>query len=106
MHAPSFEDEVTRGQAQWLTSAKYDPSAKEFVVGLTHDPERSEIQRVLHFSEVQVVRDFWTDREDNCMEGLIGAHEQRTNSGLRYTLVTDQREITFEAGKRVRIYDV
>ena len=106
MSTPTFEDDATRGQAQWLTSVKYDPAARELVVGLTHDPERSETQRVLHVAEVSSVADLWIDRDDNCMETLIGAYEQKTNSCIRYTLVTDQREIVFEAGKSASIHDI
>lgn len=39
MAAPTFEDAVTQGQAQWLTTVNYDAVVKEFVIGLTHDPE-------------------------------------------------------------------
>jgi hypothetical protein len=46
------------------------------------------------------------DREDHCIEGLIGTHECETSSGIRYTLVTDQREITLDTAKRAQIYDV
>jgi hypothetical protein len=103
MTTPTFEDEVTRGQAQWLTSVKYDPGTREFIVGLTHDPESAATQRVVYFAEVQSVSDSWIDRDFGCMEGLLGVHEKETNSGIRYTLVTDQREIALVAGKRARI---
>jgi len=106
MTTPTFEDEVTRGQAQWLTSVKYDPAAREFIVGLTHDPESAATQLVVYFAEVTLVTDSWVDRDDNCIESLIGAHEEETSSGIRYTLVTQQREITFEAGQRARVSDV
>ena len=73
---------------------------------MTHDPECSATQRIVRFADVPAVADSWIDRDDNCMESLIGAHERETTSGIRYSLVTDQREITFEAGKRAVIYDV
>lgn len=106
MATPTLEDELTRGQAQWLTLVKFDPGAREFTVGLTHDPESTATQRVAYFVEVQSVTDAWIDRDGSSMEGLLGAHEQKTSSGIRYTLVTDQREITFEAGQRARVADV
>jgi hypothetical protein len=106
VNTPSFEDAVTQGRAQWLTLVKHDPIAKEFVVELTHDPERSVTQRIVRFAGVPSVEDSWIDRDDNCVETLIGAHEDQTSSGIRYVLVTDQREITFEAREKATIYDV
>jgi hypothetical protein len=106
MNTPTFEDKVTQRQAQWFTYVKYDAAKRELIIGMTHDPERAETQRVLHFADVQSVTDTWHDRDDDCMETLIGADEQAARSGWRYMLVTEQREIVLEAGKSARIYDV
>lgn len=97
---------MTQGWAQWLTLVKHDPTSKEFVVELTHDPEPSVTQRVVRFAGVASVENCWIHHEDDCMETLIGAHEEETSSGMRYVLVTDQREITFDASKKAAIYDV
>ena len=98
--APALEDVITRGQARWLTSVKYELAAKELVAGLTHNPElSSDTQRVVRFSGVHPFADPWHDRDDNSMEALLGASAHATSSGIRYTLQTDQREITFDAAK-------
>jgi hypothetical protein len=45
----------------------------------------------------------WTDRDDNRVEGLLGAHEEEVAGTFRYLLVTDQREVevtTRKPGRR------
>jgi hypothetical protein len=106
VNTPTFEDTVTQNRAQWLTLVRHDPIAKEFVVELTDDPERSVTQRIVRFAGVPSVEDSWVDRDDDCIETLIGAHEDEISSGIRYVLVTDQREITVVAGMKATIYNV
>jgi hypothetical protein len=106
VNTPSFEDAVTHGLAQWLTFVKHDHITRDLVVELTHDPGSLATQRIIRFADVTTVEDCWIDRDDGCMETLMGAHENETGSDFRYTLVTDQREITFKTGKRGMIYDI
>jgi hypothetical protein len=106
MNLGNFEDAVTAGKAHWITSFTYDAVAGRLVVGLTHDPECSQTERVLEFDEVANISHRWTDRDDECMEGLLGAHEEESGPIIRYTLVTDQREIEVRATTRGSIYDV
>src|SRR5690348_13011571 len=105
MATPDFESEVTQGKAQWLISARRDTTANEFVVELTHDPESPKVQRVIRFGDVRSVSDFWTDRDDGCQEGLLGAHERGAEPGFRYTLVTDQREIRIHTVRKAQVFD-
>ncbi|MGV3532400.1 MAG: hypothetical protein ACO1QR_08520 [Chthoniobacteraceae bacterium] len=102
---PVFEDAVTRGLAQYLTRVSHDLGAREFIVELTHDPD-SETQRIVRFAGVSALDEFWNDREDHCMEGLLAAYEEENASGFRYLLVTDQREIALATEQLAVIYDV
>ena len=106
MNTPRFEDAATQGCAQWLTLVNYDASTKEYVVELTHDPQHSVTQRVIRFAGVPSIEESWIDRDDDCMETLIAAHEDETGIGVRYVIVTDQREITFDAVNKATIYDI
>ena len=102
----SFEQALTHGQAQWITSAVHDPAASRLVVSLTHDVAQLKARRVIEFGGIQAIEHRWTHREDNCAEGLLGAEEDAHDGRYRYLLVTDQREIEFIANYRASIKDV
>ncbi len=93
------------GQARWITSFAHDATTQSLVVGLTSDPETYETDRVLEFREVRSVCDHWIDRDDECMESLLGAHETQRGSDFRYVLMTEQREIEILAGTKGLIHD-
>lgn len=97
---------LTQGKALWITSVSHDAAARTLVVGFTQDPERSESRRVASFFGVEQVESQWQDRDDGCMETLIGAHETCSGGSFCYALVTDQREIEFAAGEGAAVYDV
>lgn len=80
-------------------------TTQKLVVGLTRDPESSKTQRILEFHQVRSIRDYWIDRDDECMEGLLGAHETESGSDIRYVLATDQREVEVFAGTQGLVYD-
>ena len=107
MSAPSqdFEQVLTRGLAQWITTFSHDQASRSLVVGFTHDPEHSKTERVARFAGVDKLVHRWQDRDDQCMETLIGAHETSTAGGSTYLLVTDQREIEFTAAVQANLYD-
>ncbi|MDB6172273.1 MAG: hypothetical protein JWL59_1584 [Chthoniobacteraceae bacterium] len=106
MRAPDFEQRVTRGLAHWVISVNHDPVTQKLAVELTHAPGGSKTQRVLEFADVSLLKNTWIAREEDCQEGLIGAHEEVISSGIRYAFVTDQREITFEIRTQLRIYEM
>lgn len=106
MSAEDFEMRLTKGRAQWLLSAVHYTAGESFVAELTHDPERSQAQRVIYFRGVSLIADDWTDRDDQSMETLLGAHEEMLGHKVNYRLVTDQREITINATERAQVLDV
>jgi hypothetical protein len=101
-----FEQVLTRGMAQWITAFSHDQASRSLVGGLTHDPEHSKTERVARFAGVDNLVHGWQDRDDQCMETLIGAHETSTADGFAYLLNTDQREIEFTAPVQVKVYEV
>jgi len=109
MNAPTqdFEQVLTQGKALcvWVTEFSHNMAVAKLMVGFTHVPEHSETQRVAHFFGVQQVESLCLDRDDESMEGLIGAHESPISPGFRYVLVTDQREIEFTAAEKATVHD-
>lgn len=89
----SFEDRITLGLAQWITLFKTEDAVESLRIGLTHNPEDSATERSIYFTAVTKVVSEWYDRDDGCMETIIGAHEGIDAEQLRYTLHTDQREL-------------
>ncbi|MHA3774479.1 hypothetical protein ACXR0O_23455 [Verrucomicrobiota bacterium sgz303538] len=102
-----FEASVTAGRAQWICSFKYNEAERKLAIGLFYDPDhQSEATRILEFESVVEVKDRWTDRDDQCIEGILGAHEELSGMNRRYTFVTDQREIEIETTREPRVYDL
>jgi hypothetical protein len=101
-----FEQLLTQGKTQWITSLSHDAAARRVAVGFTHHPEQPETERIARFSGVERVEARWQDREEGCMETLIGAHETSGGGFFRYLLVTDQREIEFAAAEKAKVYEV
>jgi len=50
------------------------------------DPEQSTIVRILSFSGVQGYREEWYERDEECIEMLMGLHEVPKNAGVDYML--------------------
>ena len=101
-----FEQVLTRGLAQWLTTFSHDQANRGLVVGFTHDPEHSKTELVARFAGVDRLETRWQDRNKQSMETLIGAQETSTAEGFTYLLVTDQREIEFTAAVQSKVYEV
>lgn len=89
----SFEDRVTLGLAQWITFVEINESAESLRIGLTHNPEDSATEKSIYFTGVTRVVSNWVDRDDGCLESIIGAHEECEGDQLRYTIHTEQREL-------------
>lgn len=101
-----FEKLLNQGKAQWITTLSHDAAARKVAVGFTHHPDQPETKRIARFSGVARIQSRWQDREDGCMEALIGAHETSGGGSFRYLLVTDQREIEFAAAEKAEVYEV
>ena len=107
MSQREFEQRVTEGKAQWITSISDLANSSALIVNLSHDNERFSVGRVLEFHGVQNVEILWTAREDDRLEGIVSAHENKKDSnGFCYLLVTDQREIRINTERQAIIYDV
>ena len=95
-----FEQSVVRGRAHWITSFVYEPAASRLVIQLTDNVDSREPTRVIELIDIQQLETHWTDRDDNCMEGLLGAHEEEVGGIVRYLFVTDQREVELTIRKK------
>ena len=70
------------------------------------DPEKPDIVRILTFSNIQDYREEWYDKDETCIEMLIGLHEEPKEKGVDYMFHTDQREIFFYTETEPQIKDV
>lgn len=100
MENTDFEQHLTDGKSQWLTFLDHDVAKRRFRIGMTHAPECDATERVLELCEVQEVHSDWFDRDDRCMESLLGASAHIEESTVRYVLHTEQREICFTTSRR------
>jgi hypothetical protein len=98
-----FEQSVVRGKAHWITSFVYEPAASRLVIQLTDNVDSPEPTRVIELINIQQLEIHWSDRDDNRIEGLLGAHEEKAAGIVRYLLVTDQREVELTTGKKALI---
>jgi len=88
-----FEQSIVHGKAHWITSVVHEPASSRLVIWLTDNEESFKPTRVIEFIDVQEFDSQWTDRQDDWIEGLLGAHEKQLTDLVHYLLVTDQREI-------------
>jgi hypothetical protein len=70
------------------------------------NPNESSIVRTLVFVEVQGYREEWYDRDDECIEMIMGIDEDLQEIGADYMLHTDQREMWFHSDKAPRLENV
>lgn len=70
------------------------------------DPEESSIVRELCFSEVKEYREDWYERDEECIELLMGLHEELKGAGVEYMLHTNQRELCFYSETEPSVEDV
>ena len=89
----SFEDRITLGLVQWITLVEANDSAESLRIGLTHNPEKSATEKSLYFTGVTQVVSEWEDRNDECMESIIAAHEEKDGEQRRYLFHTEQRRL-------------
>lgn len=82
-----------RGLAQWITFVEINQVMGTCRIGLTHNPEDPATERTVEFTAVTNVFSEWDDRDDECMESIIGAHEDNEGDQLRYMFRTTQREL-------------
>jgi hypothetical protein len=102
----NFEEVITKGRAQWIVSFECDDEKNNLTIQLTQEPELESVHRILKFFGVVNLESSWEDKDDNCLETIIGADEILNESYPRYFIHTDQREITFRASRRVQVNDV
>ncbi len=103
---PCFEDRVTLGVAQWITLIEMNSDLGTLRICLTHHPDNPEPERCITFSSVTNVTSAWFDRDDKCMESLIGIHEEHDANQLRYLFHTEQRELWIWTTKPATIMEV
>ncbi len=70
---------------------------------LTHHPDSPEPERCITLTGVTSVKSDWFDRDDECMESLIGIHEHQDANRFRYMFHTEQRELWIWATKPATI---
>ncbi|MEZ6142641.1 MAG: hypothetical protein R3B84_18935 [Zavarzinella sp.] len=89
----NFEDRITGDFAQWITFVTSDDSSSTVRIGLTHNPEISTTEKLIEFIAVTKIESTWDDQDDECMESIIGAHEDMDGECMRYTFHTEQRDL-------------
>ena len=75
MDANDFEDRVTQGWSQWITFFDHDSAKNQVRIGLTEHPEFAKSERILLFQGVHKLISNWHERDDECMDTIIGAEE-------------------------------
>ena len=98
-----FESRVTLGRAQWITLIEANDALATLRIGLTHDPESCTTERHIEFAAVTKVVSEWAEEKDDCMESIIGAHEDQNGNQLRYMFQTEKRELWIWASERALI---
>ena len=98
-----FEQSIARGRAHWITSVVHEPDSSRLVIWLTDNEDTFKPTRVIEFLDIQQLETRWICREDGCIEGLLGAHEEELAGLVHYLLVTDQREIELTTPKKATI---
>ena len=88
-----FEERITRGYAQWITAIEHDQTRASMTIGLTKNPEFNRTEILIVFAGVVRTLSDWANREDDCMESIIGVHEETIDDMLRYCFHTEQREL-------------
>jgi hypothetical protein len=99
-----FEFALVGRKAHWIRSVVHDPAASQLVLWLTDDVDSPSPTRQLEFLEIEHLEITWTDRNDDCHEGLLGAHEEELPGFVRYLLATEQREIMVTTRQKARIH--
>jgi hypothetical protein len=89
----TLEDRVMRGNVFHIQHLDF--SGSELRVSFFGDPNESVIVRELTFFDIKEYKEDWFDRDDNCIEGLLGLHENPKGIGVEYMLHTDQRILWF-----------
>ena len=98
-----FEQSIVRGRAHWITCVVHEPASSRLVIWLTDNEDSFKPTRAVEFLDIQQLETRWICREDDCTEGLLGAHEEELAGIVRYLLVTDQREIELTTRKKATI---
>jgi len=103
MTLESFEEQITKGKAQWIVSFEYIEDTNRITIGLTHDTENFSTEQNLIFNNVESLNSDWHDKEDNCIESIISATEELTLTKYQYYFYTDQREIFIRTTEKIII---
>ena len=103
---PCFEDQVTLGRAQWITLIEMNDASGTLRICLTHHPDSPVPERCITFTGVTNVTSDWFDRDDECVESLIGIHEHQDANQFRYMFHTEKRELWIWATKPAAITEV
>lgn len=104
MYAKDFEDRVLQGWSQWVTFFDHDSAKNRVRIGLTEHPEFAKTERFLIFHDVQNLISNWHDRDDECMEIILGAEERLKKSLFNYSIFTSQRELELQTSLRALIF--
>ena len=103
MTLESFEEQITKGKAQWIVSFEYIENIKRVTIGLTHDTENFDTEQNLIFNNVERLNNDWHNKDDICIEGIISASEEFSLTKYHYYFYTDQREIFIRTNEKVVI---
>jgi len=98
-----FELALVGRKAHWIRSIVHEPASSRLVLLLTDDVDAPDPTRRAEFLEIEHLEETWTDRNDGCHEGLLGAHEEALSGLLRYRLVTEQREVLITTRRKAQI---
>jgi hypothetical protein len=99
-----FEQSITRGKAHWIASVVHEPASSRLVILFSDNEDSSTPTRAVEFFDIRQLESRWTDQREGWLEGLLGAHEEELADGIRYRLVTDQREIGMIAGRKAVVH--
>jgi hypothetical protein len=98
-----LENKIMRGNVFYLQRLRREGDA--LTLDFLGDPNQNAIVRRIVFSGVQNWREEWYERDD-AIEMLIGVEERPEETGVKYALHTDQREIWFFTPNEPNIWDV
>jgi hypothetical protein len=103
-----LERRALAGNAFYVDSIERDIQHGRLVFHLTVQPDPYiGVIRSLIFTGVQNFEEYWDEDVDpECMESIMGLHQQRHEKGFRYIIRLEQSEMHFYSETEPRLEDV
>lgn len=99
-----LDDGVMQGNVLYIHSLWQADS--DLHIKFPGDPEETGIVRELSFAGIKEYGEDWYERDDECIEMLLGLHEEPEGAGVEYMLHTDRRELWFYSETEHKVEDV